>query len=49
MSCPKCGCPVTYCANEDDVEQGYDMEKCATCGSVFYSMDADDEPTKEPK
>lgn len=40
MSCPKCGCQETYYFDMDDVEESDDMERCANCGSVFYSMDA---------
>jgi uncharacterized Zn finger protein len=43
MACPKCGCQETYCCNDDDTEQDYDMERCANCGSVFYLMDASED------
>jgi len=44
MACPKCGCRVTYCCNDDDMGlDEYDMERCSACGTVFYLMDAADE------
>ena len=43
MACPKCNCKVTYCYTTDDVQDDYDMERCANCGTVFYLMDAADE------
>jgi len=43
MACPSCGCKETYCANIDDTEQAYDMERCAACGALFYSMDSEEE------
>lgn len=41
MACPKCGCKVTYCCNGDDMGLNeYDMERCSSCGTVFYLMDS---------
>jgi hypothetical protein len=43
MSCPKCKCKVTYCYVVDDIQDDYDMERCAHCGTIFYLMDAPDD------
>ena len=41
MACPKCNCKVTYDYNYDDVDdRDYEMERCSSCGTVFYLMDA---------
>lgn len=38
MSCPKCGCKVTY--NYDCTYEGMGMdeglERCSACGYIFY-------------
>lgn len=44
MACPKCKCKVTYDVNGiDDADDDYEMERCSACGTIFYSMDAEDE------
>lgn len=49
MSCPKCGCKVTYGYYEDDMDSDTDMERCAACWHIFYIDDAmDDEDEPEP-
>lgn len=49
MACPKCGGKVTYSYIMDDVQDDYDMERCAACGAIFYLMDAEEDYDQEPE
>lgn len=47
MACPKCKCEETYWLSVDDTEEHYAMERCASCGTVFYLMDAEEDDETE--
>jgi predicted nucleic acid-binding Zn-ribbon protein len=40
MSCPKCGCQVTYVFQDDDLDNDDSMERCSACGNIFYFDEA---------
>lgn len=45
MSCPYCGCKVTYQYNDSEY-----LERCASCGKVFdIEMADDDEDDYDPR
>jgi hypothetical protein len=50
MSCPKCGCKVTYQFDADDdcLEADGRLERCAACGDVFDIDDHADEDEDTP-
>lgn len=45
MACPKCGCKETYYyeIGDDAMPGPDDIERCAACGYIFYTEEAEPE------
>ena len=48
MACPNCKCETTYYFTIYDIEDDYEMEKCANCNTVFYIYESSEDNDVEP-
>lgn len=52
MTCPYCGCKVTYPYSPGDFGEDEGLERCANCGAIFDEIgaieDNDDLPCMRP-